>query len=147
KVRSTLVASGRALTDAAHLWKHKVHERQELRYQVWGKRLEPDGQVGGAGEDHFAVTPLTGEQDLPSRGRRIDGNQREGVADAEPGVFLAVLSLEGGIARAPGAHQPWTDRGNQDAVPSQLGPQSIGETHERELASSIREHVRHGAFA
>src|SRR5262249_49483432 len=52
--------------------------------------------------------------------------------------------------RVPGtarAHQAWADGGDLDALVSQLGPQTFGQSDERELARAVGNEMRHADLA
>ena len=73
--------------------------------------------------------------------RCAHGEQGKRIADAEPSVFFTMLPLEGPVARAAGASRPRTDRGHDNAIVRQLGPEPVRIPHQRELARTVGHEV------
>ena len=84
-----------------------------------------------------------GVDDLARGTLGVHGDQRKRVTDAEPGVFLFVLTFEVGIAWAAGAHQSGDDGSHADTVFRHLGVESFRKPHQCELAGVVGKQMRH----
>ena len=75
-----------------------------------------------------------------NRGKGKRGRERK------PGELGAVIAFEGRINLRTRAHHPGSDSRNLDPVARELGPESVGETNERELARAVGREMGHGYF-
>ena len=83
--------------------------------------------------------------DEPGRGPfRVHRQDREAVADGEPGVLGGLVAGEQRVAGGARAHEAGNADGDRDAVAGRLDPQALGEPDRGVLRGDVGQQVRGG---
>src|SRR4051812_12961437 len=106
--------------------------------------MELDGEFRRQRKDDLRFAIAARANDSAGGALRTYAGAGQAVADAEPRIFRAVLSLEERVVRAARAHEAGTDGRDDDAFFRQFRAQPFGEPDEGKLAGRERKEVGDG---
>ena len=124
-----------------------IHQRHEFCRGARGAALDEGAHLCGDAEMKFGFAVNGGIDDLTSGAAGADGDDRNGIADGEPGVFLFGLAGEDGVAGTAGAHEAGANGGDQDVVFGEFGAEPFAVADQSEFAGGVWKQMRKGDFA